>query len=67
MAGMEATGVNQPGEVPGPQSCAGDLSWKSLLFSPDTLSGGGGRRRKVADRTASLPLSDVALAAGEHK
>lgn len=65
--GRKRRGVKQPGEVPGPQSCAGNLSWKSLLFSLDTLSGGGGQRRKVADRTASLPPSVVAVTAGEHK
>ncbi|KAF6119759.1 hypothetical protein HJG60_010170 [Phyllostomus discolor] len=34
MAGEEEAGVNQLGKVPGPQSCAGNLSWKSLLLHP---------------------------------
>lgn len=34
MAGEEESGVNQAGEVPGPQSCAGNLPWRSRLLQP---------------------------------
>ncbi|XP_027399150.1 potassium voltage-gated channel subfamily KQT member 3-like [Bos indicus] len=34
MAGAEETRVKQLGEVPGPQSCAGNLSGRSLLLQP---------------------------------
>lgn len=34
IAGEEETRVSQLGEVPGPQCCAGNLPWKSLLLHP---------------------------------
>lgn len=34
MAGEEDSGVKPAGEVPGPQSCAGNLPWRSRLFHP---------------------------------
>lgn len=57
------TGVSQLEEVPRPRSIRPGEAFPTL----DTLSGGGDKRRKIADWTESLPRSDIPVPSGEDK
>lgn len=57
------TGVSQLEEVPRPRSIRPGEAFSTL----DTLSGGSGKRREVADWTESLPCSDILVPSGEDK
>lgn len=65
--GGEETAVNQPMESQGRRAAPGICPGKAFSSTLDTLSGGGDKRREVADRTTSLPCSDVALTSGDGK